>query len=668
MKHQFLVIIPFCFSLSLFSQFTDSNLPIVIIETDNGAEIPNDPRIFGTMKIIKRPDGSRNFLSDANNDNFVDYFGTISIETRGSSSQVLEKKPYGLTTLSDDRTENDNVKLLGMPKENDWILNSFAFDDSMMRDYISYQMAREMGQYAVTLKYCEVIVNGNYRGLYALSEKIKRDGDRVDISKLTTDENTFPEITGGYIIQTDRPTAEDPEAWYNNGAGYIHEKPNSDDITTQQSSYIESVFRDLDQNSHDSDITTGYPAIIDVPSFIDFMLVAEFSSNVDAYALSTYFHKDRGGKLRAGPVWDYNLTYGNDLFQWGYDRSFTNVWQFNFSNTGSHFWGQLLANSTFKCYLSRRFNKLTDSGEPLNYDHISDLIDTTSALISEAVVRENERWNTIEDFPGEITAMKSWIQERTTWMLNSVGSFFNCSTIETPSLVITKIDYNPQETAAFPESDDLEFIAIQNTGSTTVDLTGIYLVKLGVSFQFANNATIEAGETIYLASNAATFEAKYGVAPFDTFIRDLSNKSHSLVLADAFGNTIDKVEYADKAPWPETADGDGFYLELIDVSSDNSLASNWTTNSNLVLNVNGFDANNVGFTIYPNPTEEKLIIASKQTIQKITIYNLLGQQIKTFKTDFKSGEINIGELNKGVYFLNLKLINGASVSTKVFKK
>jgi hypothetical protein len=294
--------------------FTNSNLPIVIIETANGEEIPDDPRIFGAMKIIQRPDGARNFLCDADTEGFLDYSGTISIETRGSSSQTLPKKPYGLSTLSDDRTENDNVKLLGMPKENDWILNSFAFDDSMMRDFISYTMAREMGQYAVDLKYCEVIVNGDYRGLYALSEKIKRDGDRVDIAKLADDENTFPEVTGGYIIQTDRPDEDDPEAWYNNGAGYINEKPNSDDITSEQSSYIESVFLSLDQTAQNSDIISGYPSVIDVPSFVDYMLVAEIASNVDAYALSTYYHKDRGGKLRAGPVWDYNLTYGNDLF------------------------------------------------------------------------------------------------------------------------------------------------------------------------------------------------------------------------------------------------------------------------------------------------------------------------------------------------------------------
>ena len=653
------------------SQFTDSNLPIIIINTENGAEIPDEPKILGTMKIIQRPNGARNFLTDANNDEYLDYSGTIGIETRGSSSQALPKKPYGFDTLEDDGLEDKGVKLLGMPKEDDWILNSFAFDDSMMRDYISYEMTRQMGQYAANLKYCEVVLNGDYIGLYALSEKIKRDGDRVNIAKLSDDENSLPELSGGYLMQTDRVSEEDPAAWYSNNAVYIHEKPNSNDITQTQSSYIEGVFRSLDNNSNNSNITTGYPSIIDIPSFVDYILMAEITSNVDAYALSTYYHKDRGGKLRAGPVWDYNLTFGNDLFDFFdfyFDRSFTDVWQFQYSNTGSFFWGSLFYDSTFQCYLSKRFNDLTKEGQPLNYNYISNLIDATIVLISEATIRENNRWQTIEDFSGEIANMKVWIQERITWMRNNLSSFSECNSIQTPSLVISKISYNPLETDAFPESKDLEFIEIQNTGSTTVDLTGLYLSKLGVSYQFEENAFILPEQSIYLVGNIEVFYAKYGREAFGRFDRDLSNSSQNLVLSDAFGNIIDQVEYTDSAPWPETADGDGFYLELMDVNSDNSLASSWKASSDATLNTTVLKSNEINFKVYPNPTKENLTINSKQILQEIIIFNPLGQKIKEFQANFKTGQISISDLQKGMYFLSLKGINGARFSTKVFKK
>ena len=648
--------------------FTDSNLPIIIIETENSATIPDEPKIPGTMKIIQRPNGDRNYVTDANNAEFLDYSGTIGIETRGSSSQTLPKKPYGIDTLEEDGLEDKNVELLGMPKENDWILNSFAFDDSMMRDYISYEMTRKMGQYAVNLRYCEVVLNGEYIGLYALSEKIKRDGDRVDIAKLKDNENSFPEVTGGYLMQTDRPSDEDPNAWYSNNAGYIHEKPNSADITPAQSSYIESIFRGLDQNAANADIINGYPAIIDVPSFVDYMLIAEIASNVDAYALSTYYHKDRGGKLRAGPVWDYNLTFGNDLFQWGYDRSFTYVWQFEYSNVGANFWGDLFNNPTFKCYASKRFNEVTTAGAPLNYEEISDAIDATVNLISEAVVRENERWNTIEDFSGEITAMKSWIQERIGWMTDNLGQFSDCDAITLPSLVITKINYNPQETTAFPESDAAEFIEIQNTGNTTVNLTGVHLSKLGIAYQFSRDEMLMAGQSLILASNSAVFKARYGIDAFGNFSRDLSNSSQNLTLSDAFGNVIDQVTYTDDAPWPETADGDGSYLELINVNSDNALASNWVANSNESLSIQDFKNGVVDFTVYPNPAKENLTVNAKQTIQEILIFNPLGQQIKKINVNLKSIEISISELHKGIYYLNLKLINGDRISTKIIKE
>jgi hypothetical protein len=653
--------------------FTDSNLPIVIITTDNGAEIPDEPKILGTMKIIQRPDGTRNYMTDANNNEFLDYSGTIGIETRGSSSQILPKKPYGIDTLEDDGIEDNSVKLLGMAKENDWILNSFAFDDSMMRDYISYEMTRKMGQYAANLRYCEVVLNGEYIGLYALSEKIKRDGDRVDIAKLKDDENSFPQITGGYLMQTDRPSDEDPNAWHNNGAGYIHEKPNSADITTAQSAYIETVFRALDDNATNADITNGYPAIIDVPSFIDYMLIAEITSNVDAYALSTYYHKDRGGKLRAGPVWDYNLTYGNDLFDTFseyYDRSHTDVWQFRYSNVGAYFWGDLFDNPTFKCYASKRFNEVTNTGAPLNYEAISDLMDTTVALISEALVRENEKWNTIEDFSGEITAMKSWIQERIEWMTNNLGPFSGCNAVAVPSLVFTKINYNPQETTAFPESDASEFIEIQNTGNTSINLTGIHLSKLGIAYQFPKNETLMAGQSLILASNSAIFKERYGIDAFDNFSRDLSNSSQNLTLSDAFGNVIDQVTYTDDAPWPETADGDGFYLELVDVISDNALASNWIANSNESLSVPGFNTNAIDFAVYPNPAKENVTVNAKQTIQEILIFNPLGQEIKNVNVNvnLKSAEINISRLNNGIYYLKLRLLNSATISTIIIKK
>ncbi|HEY8933955.1 MAG TPA: CotH kinase family protein, partial [Cyclobacteriaceae bacterium] len=364
--------------------FTDSNLPIVIITTDNNQDIPDEPKILGNMKIIYNGPGVRNYISDQNTALALNYNGRIGIEARGSTSQFLDKKPYSLTTLQPDNVTNNNVSLLGMPKENDWILNALAYDASMIRDYISYNLSRMIGEYAPRTQYCEVVVNGEYRGLYILMEKIKADGNRVDISKIKPTDNTLPDLTGGYITKADKVVGTDVLAWTMssyidvNDINFIHEFPKPTDVTAPQNNYIKSVFEKLAETANNTSILNGYPSVIDIPSFVDFMLINELAANVDAYKFSTYFHKDKNAKLRAGPIWDFNLTYGNDLFFWGLDRSKTYLWQFdNGDNTGPKFWKDLFDNSQFKCYLAKRWKELTSTGQPLNLANLNTYIDET---------------------------------------------------------------------------------------------------------------------------------------------------------------------------------------------------------------------------------------------------------------------------------------------------
>ena len=160
---------------------TSSNLPIVIITTDlipgtnEHYSIPDEPKVPATMKILYVDDTTRNYLSNQDDTAFLNYVGRIGIELRGSTSQGHNKKPYGFETRMDDDVTNRNVSLLGMPAENDWILNPMNDDPSFLRDCLSYSLYSALGHYAPRTRYCEVIVNGNYRGLYFLTEKIKID-------------------------------------------------------------------------------------------------------------------------------------------------------------------------------------------------------------------------------------------------------------------------------------------------------------------------------------------------------------------------------------------------------------------------------------------------------------------------------------------------------------
>jgi len=562
MKQIYVLFFLILISTSLKSQvLTDSNLPIIIITTDNNpstgkpVDIPDEPKVLANMKIIYRPDGTRNYVTDQNNSSFLNYNGRIGIELRGSSSQTLPKKPYGLTTLKADNISNNNISILGMPKENDWILNSLDFDPSLIRDFLSYELARNLGDYSVREMYCEVIVNGDYKGLYIFMEKLKVDDNRINIVKMTSSDTTLPNLTGGYVTKCDKTTGGDPVAWtFNNSnwgtVDFIHESPKPEDITTQQNGYIYNQFLNLKNTAaaQNSSIFSGYPSIIDVPSFIDFMIVNEYASNSDAYQLSTYFHKDRNGKLRAGPVWDFNLTFGNDLFQWGLDRSHTDIWQFdNGDNTGAAFWKDLFNNPTFNCYLTKRWLELTASNKPLNYTVVTNRIDQLVSLVSEAKVREQAKWGTLNNFTVEISSLKTWIQNRINWINSKLTISQVCSNVSLPPLVISKINYNPAPAGTYV-SDSLEYIEITNNGTQVINLTGIYFREPGFTYQFPANASISANGKILLASNSGSFKAFYGTTPFGQFTRNLSDKSQKMVLSDAFGNTIDAVEYSDSTP------------------------------------------------------------------------------------------------------------------------
>lgn len=652
---------------------TDSNLPIVVIETDGGVPIPDEPRVMGTMKIIWHQDGSRNYLSDINNPAYLNYDGRISIEVRGSTSQqFFDKKPYGLTTLQADNVTNNNVSLLGMPKENDWILNSLAFDQTGLRDVLSYELFERLGQYAVRRVYCEVMVNGDYKGLYVFMEKIKVDDDRVNIAKMDDSCNNYPEVSGGYITKADKPNG-DPVAWSMEEYGYgwwpyytdfIHHYPKPENVTLAQNDYIHGVFTNLATvaNRHDTSISTGIPSVIDIPSFVDFMLVAEYSSNVDVYSLSTFFHKDRNGKLRAGPVWDYNLTYGYDAFG---SRSRYDVWQFNNQdNNGPKFWRDLFNTDLYRCYLARRWFEQTAPGMPLSYEFVCNRMDEIEALITEAIGRDNQRWHNMTQHDQWMGDMKNWIQLRINWLNQNIGPYEGCADVDMPPLVISKIHYHPQDYWDI-DGDRLEFIEITNNGDEEVDLTGVYFRELGVTFSFPDHAQVGGHEALVLCSDSLAFRDYYNTLPFGQFTRNLSNKSENLVLADAWGNVIDEVHYYDSAPWPWEADGDGPYLELIDLNLDNSLPESWTVGYDLT----GLDdRHDAAMGLYPNPTRDVLHVDLAETAVRCQLIAVTGNVVQETSAVAQHYDLDLSPLPSGLFVVKVQLGNGKTVFRKVVKQ
>ncbi len=438
--------------------FSSGNLPIVKITTQGGSEIQDEPKITATLGIIDNPSG----LNQVNDTPNV-YNGPIGIEIRGSSSQSFQKKNYGFETR-DSLGANNNVSLLGLPKENDWVLHGPYSDKSLMRNALTFHLGNAMGRYAPRTRFCELILNNNYSGVYLLMEKVKKDKNRVDISTLNPIDITGDDLTGGYLLSIDR--GED--FWVSpitaaNGWGQIvinYVYPDFATMPAVQRDYIRNYVTTFENSLQDEQFTdplTGYSAYIDVASFIDFFLINELSKNVDAYRLSTFFYKDKdskGGKLTMGPLWDFNLSFGNADY---YDGWNTSGWMFESVDVGDGFqppfwWERLMEDPRFTGQLKQRWNELRTSTFSVNYIH--HYIDSIANRIDAAQQRNFEAYPILGQYVwpnafvggsyvAEIGYLKNWIGSRISWMDAEIANFETLNATPENSLAANNISLYP---------------------------------------------------------------------------------------------------------------------------------------------------------------------------------------------------------------------------------
>ena len=436
-----------CFLLPYFSTaqtLTDSNLPIMIMDT-HGQTIQDDPRIIVDLGIIDNGFGIRNYITDPQND----YAGQVAIEIRGSTSQQYPKKSYAFETR--DSVLNDtNVSLLQMPEENDWILYGAYPDKTLLRNTFAFYVFNRMGHYATRTRHVELVRNGSYRGIYEVMEKIKRDNDRVDISKLTPADTVGDSLTGGYIIKIDKTTGTGDERWYSaydTLVYFLYEYPADSQLVQVQKDYIQNYmygFETVLQGPQFADPDSGYIKYIDLQSFIDFFLLQELGRTVDGYRSSCFMYKDkdsRGGKLTMGPLWDFNLSFGNCNYCDAYD---TTGYQYQYNSICSYdphvpfWWERLLQDPHYADEMRCRWKQLRESF--LHTDSINTWIDSMAVYLDESQQRNFQRWQIMgtyvdwnyfigQSYQEEIDYLKSWITARAEWLDNNLAGVCNLTTV-----------------------------------------------------------------------------------------------------------------------------------------------------------------------------------------------------------------------------------------------
>jgi len=440
-----LILILFYTALQLQAQqvlFNSSNLPIMSIQT-LGSPIVDEPKVTANMQLIYNGPGKDNFITDVPNV----YNGFIGIEFRGSSSQGFPKKPYGFE-LRDAAGEDREVTLLGMPKESDWTLNATFNDKSLMRDGLAYILAGDIMKYAPRVRYLELMLDGRYEGVYLLVEKIKRDKNRVDIAELDVDDNQGDALTGGYIMKFDKTTGSGtlrgwnspyppfPGAWQRSFIQF--EYPDAEDLTDQQFNYMKNYMNFVENaiaSPEFKEPEKGFRKYIDTESLIDFIIMNELTKNPDAYRISTFFYKERdsdGGKLVFGPVWDFNLGFGNvDYCTLGNPEGLV-IEDFNrVCNADGwvvHFWWKkFLSDPQFYRDLKLRWKYLRSN--QLSNDRVSRVVDSLNNLLAGPQDRNFKRWPILGQYVwpnwyvgsshyAEVLFLKGWVRDRMTWLDN----------------------------------------------------------------------------------------------------------------------------------------------------------------------------------------------------------------------------------------------------------
>jgi len=300
-------------------------------------------------------------------------------------------------------------------------------------------------------------------------EKLKEDNDRIAINDLLPNENDELNITGGYILKIDKTAGGDvapgmPLEYYLNNWGddavytldnsfrskydtygnllnsdpygnktsqetyFLYEYPKADRISDEQKAYIQNYIEEFEMalltDDFNSDQRT-YTNYIDVASFIDYFIINELTKNIDGYRLSTYMHKDKGGKLKMGPIWDLNIGYNiggrvpDDDWIINYNEyQPDDLWLIHF------WWKRLMEDPQFKSQLKERWTLLRTN--ILSTEAILGLIDNTSNYLTEngAIERNYARWPiTSINYNDRINALKNYLSSRLNWMDSEINAF-----------------------------------------------------------------------------------------------------------------------------------------------------------------------------------------------------------------------------------------------------
>ncbi len=385
------------------------DLPVLDISTTAGMPVVSrEDYLTGTFSLYA--DGAARAASTALNT------GAIDIRGRGNSTWVnFDKKPYRLRL-------GTSAALLGMPANRHWVLLANHGDKSLLRNEIAFEVSRRLGMpYTTRSRFVEVFLNGNYLGNYELAEHLRTGSNRVDIASLGPGDEAEPDISGGYLLELDWPGPDTSFTTSRCGLPLRVDAPDS--LTVTQTGWIighmngiESVLAGPDF----ADPAAGYAAWLDVDSFVNWYVLNELLMNRDAFRGSTFFTKDRNARLAIGPIWDHDLSMGNNRLMFATNPGNPEA----FSRLGETCWySRLLEDPAFIRKVRARWQAIRAA----QLDSLPDFVDAQAAALAQSQANNFARWTILDkgDWPGvvvpgshagEVEYLRWWLQRRIAWL------------------------------------------------------------------------------------------------------------------------------------------------------------------------------------------------------------------------------------------------------------
>ena len=321
------IILPLAFCLASFAFAQTYDLPIIFVDTKQQC-LDNKllEKIPATMKVL---DGQTNNVADSAKGAFYN----IGIKVRGQSSAMFPKPGYSVE-VRNEKGEGMDASMFGLPPSDDWVFHGPYVDKSMLRNALAYWLFRQAGRYAPRTKHFDLYINGVYRGVYVMVEKIKRGKYRVNVSKLKEDDIAGDSLTGGYIWAFDKTGTNTGGAGdqktggieaegfnTSDGLNVILHYPKKANIQKQQEEYLKKYLNDLEALFKNGKNGDGFEKYVDLGSAVDYVLHQEITNNGDSYWCSFFLHKPKNktnkegvyteGKVTLGPPWDFNLAMSN---------------------------------------------------------------------------------------------------------------------------------------------------------------------------------------------------------------------------------------------------------------------------------------------------------------------------------------------------------------------